>query len=356
MIGLPGPTLRPADVALFRDTRAAGLILYRRNFDGPAQLQTLISGLEEALGRRLLVATDHEGGRIVMLGRGVTIFPDNLAVGTAGEEFLARVRAIVPAALAELGLRSLPVASIQLQATSTNDGEFFRPHLDNKHPATMRRWLSFTFFLHREPRGFSGGQLRIRDAAGWSSIEPDANRIVLFPPNMLHEIAAVTCPSGAFTDGDRQFRVEDLGRLTEEQRQKVFEACGPDESMQLYGRGIRRRLPTMLGGDQRRIRLVYPLMFSLPGTPVLFYGEEIGMAENLAIEGRLSVRSPMQWSTEPHAGFSPAPAGAKLCRPLPGDHAANVADQRRGLGQEHALAEPRDHAVERPYDRHRPRL
>ena len=52
--------------------------------------------------------------------------------------------------------------------------------------------------------------------------------------------------------------------------------------MQLYGRGLRRRLPSMLGGDERRMRMAYSLAFSLPGTPVLFYGEEIGMAENLA--------------------------------------------------------------------------
>ena len=79
--------------------------------------------------------------------------------------------------------------------------------------------------------------------------------------------------------------------------------------MQLFGRGLRRRLPTMLGGDQARIRMVYSLMFSLPGAPVLFYGEEIGMAENLAIAGRQSVRSPMQWSDEENGGFSTAAAG-----------------------------------------------
>src|SRR5437763_8607395 len=89
MIGLRGPTLSDADVRLFHDTRAAGLILYRRNFESPAGLATLLDTLEAALGRRLLVATDHEGGRIVMLGRGVTIFPDKLAVGTAGEETIA---------------------------------------------------------------------------------------------------------------------------------------------------------------------------------------------------------------------------------------------------------------------------
>ena len=89
MVGLIGPTLTAEDVALFRETRAAGLILYRRNFENPAGLATLLDALESALGRRLLVATDHEGGRIVMLGQGTTIFPDNLALGTAGDEAFA---------------------------------------------------------------------------------------------------------------------------------------------------------------------------------------------------------------------------------------------------------------------------
>ena len=97
MIGLAGPDLRAEDIALFRDTRAAGLILYRRNFESPEQLHRLLSSLEAALGRRLLVATDHEGGRIVMLGRGVTIFPDNLAVGTAGEETFAFKEGLIEA-------------------------------------------------------------------------------------------------------------------------------------------------------------------------------------------------------------------------------------------------------------------
>ncbi len=120
-----------------------------------------------------------------------------------------------------------------------------------------------------------------------------------------------------------------LDQLTNKERAEVFAALGPDPAMQLYGRGIRRRLPSMLDGDERRIRLVYSLMFSLPGTPALFYGEEIGMSENLDIEGRLSVRSPMQWSGERHAGFSPAPEGARLARPLPAEVSVNVQAQRR---------------------------
>jgi maltose alpha-D-glucosyltransferase/alpha-amylase len=120
-----------------------------------------------------------------------------------------------------------------------------------------------------------------------------------------------------------------LDKLTDAEREEVFAAFGPDPDVQLYGRGLRKRLATLMGGDQDRIRLVYSLVFSLPGAPVLFYGEEIGMAENLAIEGRGSVRSPMRWSRERHAGFSSAPEGSKLVRPLADDDPANVADQRR---------------------------
>lgn len=123
-----------------------------------------------------------------------------------------------------------------------------------------------------------------------------------------------------------------LDKLTESQRQEVFAAFGPDQDMQLYGRGLRRRLPPMLDGDQRAIRMVYSLLFALPGTPVLFYGEEIGMGENLSVEGRLAVRTPMQWSSGAGGGFSTADP-ATFPRPLAegafGPERVNVADQQR---------------------------
>jgi maltose alpha-D-glucosyltransferase / alpha-amylase len=96
----------------------------------------------------------------------------------------------------------------------------------------------------------------------------------------------------------------DLGRLTERQRQTVFTAFGPEPGMQLYGRGIRRRLAPMLGGDRRRIELAYSLLFTLPGTPVLRYGDELGMGDNLALPERQCARTPMQWSNEPQSGFT----------------------------------------------------
>jgi len=123
----------------------------------------------------------------------------------------------------------------------------------------------------------------------------------------------------------------DLGRLTNEQRQTVFDTFGPEPDMQLYARGIRRRLAPMLQGDRRRLELAYSLMLTLPGTPVLRYGDEIGMGDNLSLPERLCARTPMQWSTEPHGGFT---SGNKPILPVVtggayGYEHVNVAQQRR---------------------------
>jgi maltose alpha-D-glucosyltransferase/alpha-amylase len=124
-----------------------------------------------------------------------------------------------------------------------------------------------------------------------------------------------------------------LDKLTEAERREVFEAFGPKPDMQLFGRGLRRRLPTMVDGDQDRIRMIYSLAFALPGAPVLFYGEEIGMAENLDIPGRMSVRAPMQWAAGPNGGFSSAPVRAMRRPVVPGRKwgpaGINVQDQER---------------------------
>ena len=123
----------------------------------------------------------------------------------------------------------------------------------------------------------------------------------------------------------------DLGRLKEKQRQAVFTAFGPDKDMQLYQRGIRRRLAPMLQGDRRRLELAYSLMMTLPGTPVVRYGDEIGMGDDLSLPERNCARTPMQWSTEPNAGFTKS---AKPILPVISEGAysfqhVNVAAQRR---------------------------
>jgi maltose alpha-D-glucosyltransferase/alpha-amylase len=123
----------------------------------------------------------------------------------------------------------------------------------------------------------------------------------------------------------------DLGRLSSDQREKVFEAFGPEKRMQLYDRGIRRRLSPMLGNDRRRLELAFSLMFSLPGTPMMQYGDEIGIGDDLRLPERECARTPMQWTSDRHGGFSRA---RRVVRPVINDSVygyrkVNVAEQRR---------------------------
>jgi trehalose synthase len=123
-----------------------------------------------------------------------------------------------------------------------------------------------------------------------------------------------------------------LDKLTEPQREEVFAAFAPQEDMRLYGHGVRRRVAPMLGGDPDRLRMAWSLVFSLPGTPVMLYGDEIGMGEDLELPDRMSVRVPMQWTDGDNGGFSPAPAD-RLVRPVAdgdfGPATVNVEAQRR---------------------------
>jgi maltose alpha-D-glucosyltransferase/alpha-amylase len=123
----------------------------------------------------------------------------------------------------------------------------------------------------------------------------------------------------------------DLGRLTDHQRQRVFDAFAPEKRMQLYHRGIRRRLAPMLHNDRRRIELAKSLMFTLPGTPVIRYGDEIGMGDDLTLPERYAARTPMQWSSHRHAGFTSGPRVIRrlVNDPIYGYRNVNVADQRR---------------------------
>lgn len=106
-----------------------------------------------------------------------------------------------------------------------------------------------------------------------------------------------------------------LDLLTEKDRQKVFEEFGPQENMQIFGRGIRRRLAPMVMNDRRRLELFYSLLFSLPGVPLVRYGDEIGMGDDLSLKGRNSVRTAMQWDAGTNGGFSSAPS-EKLVHPV----------------------------------------
>jgi maltose alpha-D-glucosyltransferase / alpha-amylase len=121
-----------------------------------------------------------------------------------------------------------------------------------------------------------------------------------------------------------------LDKLTDTEREEVFAALAPDPDMRSFGRGIRRRVPTMLDGDRDRMELLYSLLFTLPGIPVLLYGEEIGLGDDQRVEGRAAVRVAMQWTAGPGAGFTTGEPAVPLVSDGPfGPDRVNVAGQRR---------------------------
>ncbi|MBD3881480.1 alpha-glucosidase C-terminal domain-containing protein [Phormidium tenue FACHB-886] len=126
-----------------------------------------------------------------------------------------------------------------------------------------------------------------------------------------------------------------LDKLSKEEQEEILNNFQQDkEQAWIFDRGIRRRYPPLVANDPRRVRLAYSLMFTLPGTSVLFYGEEIGMGDNLALEERHSLRTPMQWSDESNGGFSTAPAD-KLIRPV-------INEGEYGYPQLNVIAQRRD--------------
>ncbi len=96
-----------------------------------------------------------------------------------------------------------------------------------------------------------------------------------------------------------------LEMVTDEDRDYMYRAYAQDPRMRVNV-GIRRRLAPLLGHDRRRIELMNALLFSLPGTPIIYYGDEIGMGDNIYLGDRNGVRTPMQWSADRNAGFSRA--------------------------------------------------
>ncbi len=100
-----------------------------------------------------------------------------------------------------------------------------------------------------------------------------------------------------------------LEMVTDEERRFLWDFYAPEPRMRL-NLGIRRRLAPLLGNDRQRIELANSLLFTLPGSPVVYYGDEIGMGDNIWLEDRNGLRTPMQWADAPNAGFSEAPPDA----------------------------------------------
>jgi maltose alpha-D-glucosyltransferase/alpha-amylase len=130
-------------------------------------------------------------------------------------------------------------------------------------------------------------------------VRGDATRVA----DALRSLPAIP-PQAQWANFVKNHDEASLDKLTDAEREEVYAAFAPRKSMRLFDRGIRRRFPTMVDGDRRRMELAYSLLFALPGTPVLFYGEEIGLGENLDMPDREAVRPPMPWADLPAGGFS----------------------------------------------------
>jgi maltose alpha-D-glucosyltransferase/alpha-amylase len=141
--------------------------------------------------------------------------------------------------------------------------------------------------------------------------------------------------TGHFVNFLRNLDELDLERLTDNEREVVFKAFAPESDMIIFGRGIRRRLAPMLA-TRRRLELALSLLCSMPGCPMIMYGDELGMGDNLSLQGRNAVRTPMQWSADPQGGFSTAPTTSLALPSIDSGvfsySRVNVAEQQRDPG------------------------
>ncbi len=121
-----------------------------------------------------------------------------------------RIYAVLPEVLQKLGLSPFTVARMDTQLTSSNDGEFYKVHDDNSSETTATRQLTYVYYFYREPKPFTGGELKIYNneienhywtrGEGFEIVEPRNNSIVFFFSGYEHEVLPVHCPSKAFAD------------------------------------------------------------------------------------------------------------------------------------------------------------
>jgi maltose alpha-D-glucosyltransferase / alpha-amylase len=122
---------------------------------------------------------------------------------------------------------------------------------------------------------------------------------------------------GHFLNFVRHHDELNLNQLSKKERKIVMDRFAPEANMRVFkDGGIKREVPSMLHGDMERIKLVYVTIFSLPGSPMIHYGEEIGMGDDIKRKMRFAVRIPMQWNDQIHGGFSKAPLAKLFCVPL----------------------------------------
>ena len=192
----------------FAPVRAQSVVL--DEFLAPQELDDLIaftlqhetefqnSAVISPCGEPGTIDYDHRRSRVLM------------GLGKHQEIILERIRGVLPRVLDQLGVEEFPVTRVEAQITASNDGDFFGEHSDDGQELIASRRITFVYFLHREPRPFEGGELRLHDSrrqaertiktGSYQSIVPQQNQIVFFPCSLLHEITPVECLSGAFAD------------------------------------------------------------------------------------------------------------------------------------------------------------
>ena len=121
-----------------------------------------------------------------------------------------RVLTCLPRVLQKWGRDPFPIARVETQVTASNHGDFFHCHSDNGAETVAAREITFVYFFHREPKQFTGGELRIYDSrrendccvptANYRTIVPEQNQLILFASGLSHEITPVDCSSGKFAD------------------------------------------------------------------------------------------------------------------------------------------------------------
>jgi len=126
-----------------------------------------------------------------------------------------------------------------------------------------------------------------------------------------------------------------LEMVTSEERASMWRTYAPEARMRL-NLGIRRRLAPLLDGDRRKVELLSSILFTLPGAPIIYYGDEIGMGDNIWLDDRDGVRTPLQWDAGPNAGFS--------TRDVPPErlYAPLIADERFGYQRVNVAAQRAD--------------
>ena len=137
-----------------------------------------------------------------------------------------------------------------------------------------------------------------------------------------------------------------LEMVTQNEREYLWNTYAADRRMRI-NLGIRRRLAPLMDNDRRKIELMNALLMSMPGTPVIYYGDEIGMGDNIYLGDRDGVRTPMQWSPDRNGGFSRANPQRLYLPADPGPDLRLRGGQRRGAAAEPGLAAQLDEAADR---------